>query len=279
MKTFLTIAGSDCIGGAGLQADLKTAALHEFYGASVVSAVTSQNSSGLRLCSPVDNDLFISQLEAVFDDFTPDAIKIGLLPNVSQIIILSEFLQKKIQRDNMPSIVLDPVMSPTLGKAFSEEVNEISKAISSLLAPMTSLITPNSNELRCLLNNTTKNTVCKDTYDIISEYLYENSISAMLITGGDSCNNLCTDILYEKKSEPDQSKKIVRISKFSSTKISTPNLHGTGCVLSSAIACNLADNPLNLPSAINTAKQFILKNIISNADKTFGSGYGPVLWC
>ncbi len=267
-KTFLTIAGSDCIGGAGIQADIKTATEIGLYSASAITAITVQNSRGLKKCVPTDEYLLRAQIDAVLNDFIPDAVKIGMLCNRSQVEVLADILE------TLPgevSIVLDPVMAPTLGSGFLFDESDTIDSLISRLLPVATVITPNQKEWDRVIDSyisrqeqEDKSLICRESLSpgILARKL---KLQNLLITGGgtqDSC-----DTLYASATG-------YQPSTFKSPYINTPNHHGTGCVFSSAIASYLALGN-DLHRAVVKAKEFVNSGLENGKNLKFGHGYGP----
>lgn len=252
----MTIAGSDCIGGAGIQADLKTFSAFKTYGMSVVTAVVAENSFSVNDIFEVSSNSIKSQLNSVFNDIIPDAIKIGMLGNIEVMKVISEFLkEKKIEYPNI-KIVVDPVMYAKNGAALMD-IKNMSSLIEYIL-PLADILTPNIAEAKHLSN---MDITSIDDIKKVAKEIFNHSKTAILIKGGDRFDAL--DILYDGKN----------FIEFATPKISTKNTHGTGCTFSSAIAANLAlEN--SLENSIKIAKKYIFE-AIKNAPN-LGSGNGPV---
>ena len=254
LKTVLSIAGSDCSGGAGIQADLKTIDAYGLYGMSVLTAVTAQNTCGIRSVEALPAPLVRSQLEAVFEDIAPDAIKIGMLFNPEIVNTVAQVLSER--RVPVP-IVLDPVMAATQGGCLLQE-----KAISALttsLLPYVCLITPNVPEAAVLSGIQIKDkTDMKRAAIRISKMLQ----TPVLLKGGHL--NCGTDVLSVQG----------KITWFLTKWIRNQNTHGTGCTLSTAIACGLARG-MGLNDAIYSAKAYVSGALA--AGLCLGKGNGP-LW-
>lgn len=249
---FLTIAGSDPCGGAGIQTDLKTADRLGCYGCSVVTAVTAQNSCGVSAIWPLKADLVEHQLLAILEDISPDAVKIGMMPDISIVKAVGRILRSFSVRN----IVVDPLLAPSVGKSFSDDclIAEMAESI----FPIASLITPNLPELK---------TICGALKKTESELG-----KAVLIKGGHSSDSLLSDRLIVN--EEDGVKNII----FNHPKIDTPNSHGSGCVLSSAIACGLAHG-LTLKEAVGRGVDFVSDSLTAGKSRSFGKcGYGPTLF-
>ncbi len=258
MKKVLTIAGSDCSGGAGIQADLKTMTANNCYGMSVITALTAQNTRGVSGILNIDSSFVGMQLDSVFTDIFPDAIKIGMVSQAEIINIISE----KLKEYDAKAIVVDPVMVSTSGsKLLSESAME---AIIKKLIPMADVITPNIKEAEVLseIKIETEEDMIKSA-EIISKMLD----GAVLIKGG-HLKASANDLLYWNN----------EITWFESRRINSTNTHGTGCTLSSAIACGLAKGQ-DLKSAISEAKAYITGALNDGLD--LGGGSGPLnhMWC
>lgn len=253
MKKVLTIAGSDCSGGAGIQADLKTIMYHKCYGMSVITALTSQNTLGVTGILETPLSFISEQLDSVFSDIYPDAVKIGMLANAKTVSLISDYLLK-VKAKN---IVVDPVMVSTSGsKLISDESISILK---NKLFKISSIITPNIYEAEILseIKIETKEDMIKAA-TIIAEF----STGAVLIKGG-HLKTTASDLLYvDQKSHW-----------FDSDIIDNLNTHGTGCTLSSAIASNLA-NGLSIIKSVEKAKAYITNAINMKLD--IGKGRGPL---
>lgn len=252
----LTIAGSDCSGGAGIQADIKTITVHKNYAMSVITALTSQNTTGVKDIYNVPSEFIESQLNSVFTDIFPDSIKIGMLPSDSIISTVA----KSLNLYDGKLIVLDPVMISTSGNRLMNE-KSILTLIKEIL-PLTTLITPNIPEAEVLSGIKILNE--EDMVlaaDKISKLNYSNKLN-VLIKGGHSSGN-ANDVLYQNGT----------ITWFKHERINNKNTHGTGCTLSAAIASNLADK-MSLVESIRYAKEFLTGSIKQNFD--IGKGHGPL---
>ena len=253
MNTALTIAGSDSCGGAGIQADLKTMTTNGVYGMSAITALTAQNTTGVSDIYEVTADFLKAQLKAIFEDITPDAIKIGMVSSKDLIIAIAESLKKY----NGKNIVLDPVMVATSGaKLISDDAIETLKEY---LIPMATVITPNIPEAEVLskMKITNEEEMIKAAEKISKKYNV-----AVLCKGGHSIND-ANDLLYRDG----------EYKWFKGKRINNPNTHGTGCTLSSAIASNLAKGR-NLDEAVEKAKAYISGALGAMLD--LGKGSGPM---
>ncbi len=253
MKKVLTIAGSDPSGGAGIQADIKTITAHKMYAMSVITALTSQNTTGVYGILDIDAGFISSQLDSVFTDIVPDSVKIGMVSN-SKII---EIIAQKLQEYKATNIVVDPVMVSTSGSKLIS--NEAQNALINTLMPMASIITPNILEAQCLCGIEIRS---ENDMEKAARRIGDNTGVAVLVKGGHLVND-ATDLLYSNG----------EIYRYSSKRISNPNTHGTGCTLSSAIACNLADGK-TLDESIQNAKSYITK--LLSSDLNIGKGNGPL---
>lgn len=256
MEKVLSIAGSDCSGGAGIQADLKTMTAMKVYGMSVITALTAQNTTGVYGIMEVSADFVVKQLDCIFTDIVPDAVKIGMVSNEEIIeVIADKLIQYQSKR-----IVLDPVMVSTSGSRLLNE-GATNKLIHCLM-PLTHLITPNIPEAEVL-----SGTIIETESDMIraAEIIKENYNGAILIKGGHTQEN-ANDLLYRNG----------EIKWFYGPKIDNPNTHGTGCTLSSAIACGLAKE-FSIEHSIEEAKEYITKALMTGLD--IGKGNGPLDHC
>lgn len=253
MKTVLTIAGSDCSGGAGIQADLKTFAAHDLYGMSVITALTAQNTTGVQEILDVSPDFVASQLDSVFTDIVPDAVKIGM---VSRIEIV-DVIVAKLKQYSAKNVVVDPVMVATSGAKLMG--NDVISALISKLFPLATVITPNILEAQALSHTSIKN---KEEMITASQIIRSFTDVAILVKGGHLSD--CADdfLLNGEKS-----------SWFTGKRVENSNTHGTGCTLSSAIACNLASGH-SLEDSIQNAKQYLTCALESGLN--LGAGSGPL---
>jgi len=253
----LTIAGSDSGGGAGLQADLKTFSANNVYGASVVTAVTAQNTVAVTVVHEIPADIVAAQIKAVLDDLDVDAVKIGML--FSREIISS--VAKALDVCEIP-IVLDPVMIAKSGDALLQETAV--SALRSLLLPHVDLLTPNLPEAARLLD--VKEASSVQEMEEQAHALLVLGPKAVLIKGGHGTEMTCSDILL-CHNKP--------IMQLDAPRQNTNNTHGTGCTYSAAIAAELAKGN-SMATSVQNAHTY-LQNAIINADQlNIGSGHGPV---
>lgn len=252
MKKVLTIAGSDCSGGAGIQADIKTITVHKMYAMSVITSLTAQNTTGVYGIEDASADFVAKQLECVFDDIRPDAVKIGMVSNIEIIKIIAA----KLKQYKAKNIVADPVMVSTSGSKLLRD-EAINILISELL-PAADIITPNIPEAELLSGIS-----IKTENDMLSaaKKISENIGTAVLVKGGHGINT-ATDLLYDGN-----------VHKFFGKRINNPNTHGTGCTLSSAISCGLAAG-CSMEQSVQNAKNYLTGAIADGLD--LGKGSGPL---
>jgi len=254
----LTIAGSDSGGGAGIQADLKTFSALGCFGMSAITALTAQNTRVVTGIFPVPPEFIAQQMDAVLDDIGVDAVKIGMLHSPEVI----ETVAQKLVEKKCPNIVLDPVMISKSGDKLL--LDDAINALKKYLIPLASIITPNLPEASVLLGRRV------ETFGDMPKAARDLSLlgsANVLVKGGHLTQESCCDLLYQKKNNT--------ITEFPEKRINTPNSHGTGCTLSSAIAANLAKG-VDIETAVNNAKTYITGAIIAGADYQTGKGHGPV---
>lgn len=261
----LTIAGSDPSGGAGVQADLKTFSALGVYGASAIVAVVDENTVGVTGVHPIPAPFVAGQIRSVLSDIGADAIKIGMLHDSELIQTVRHTLDEYPEVTN---IVLDPVMVATSGDALL--LPEAVTTLRDLLIPAATVITPNLPEASLLLGKTL------DSQDQLADAARELSrlgdpsrggVSVMLKAGHLEGIDTLTDYFYEAPTG--------RLTPLTSKKISTPNTHGTGCTLSSAIAAFLARG-YDLTEAARSAKSYLASALEAGAEYNIGHGHGPV---
>lgn len=255
----LSIAGSDSGGGAGIQADLKTMAALGVYGASVITAVTAQNTLGVTAIHNVPIDVIAAQIEALFVDIKFEVVKIGLLVNVEVINTVADQLASLKQAKKIRHIVFDPVMVATSGDQLL--VDSAVATLRTKLMPMATIVTPNLPEASLLIGKTI---VTKDDMQIAVDMLRELGAENVLLKGGHLHGQESTDLLIGDS-----------IQWLSAQRIDTNNTHGTGCTLSSAIAAGLAKGE-SVEEAVVKAKSYV-QSAIENADRlSVGNGHGPI---
>lgn len=254
MKKVLTIAGSDASGGAGIQADLKTMTVHGVYGMSAITALTAQNTTGVYGVQEASPEFVAQQLDLIFTDIYPDAIKIGMVSNIAII----EAIVDKLKQYEAKNIVVDPVMFSTSGHALMSP--DAMDTLKLKLLPMASLITPNLAEASALFGKevATKAAMIEAGLSIASQIE-----GAVLVKGG-HLDDLASDLLIDAKGNQHW---------FETERIENANTHGTGCTLSAAIASNLALG-YSLEESVARAKQYITNAL--RAQLNLGKGRGPL---
>lgn len=253
MKKVLTIAGSDSSGGAGIQADIKTITAHKMYAMSAITALTAQNTTGVYGVMDATPDFVKNQIDCIFSDIRPDAVKIGMVSNIEII----EAIAEKLKEYKAENVVVDPVMVATSGsRLISDDAME---TLINKLLPLGSIITPNIPEAEVLSGIN-----IKSEEDMIkaAEIISKDIDGAVLIKGGHYDDN-ANDLLFDKGN----------IHWFKGKRIDTKNTHGTGCTLSSAIACNLAAG-YSKEESIKNAKEYITGALKDGLD--LGKGSGPL---
>lgn len=253
MQTALTIAGSDCSGGAGIQADIKTMMANGVYAMSAITALTAQNTLGVNGIMEVTPDFLAKQLDAVFTDIRPDAVKIGMVASGTLIEVIAE----KLEQYHAENVVVDPVMVATSGsRLISEEAVAVLK---DKLFPLATVMTPNIPETEVLFEEKIATAADMEKAAVM---IYEKYHVAVLCKGGHSLND-ANDYLYTDKGG----------EWLQGEHIDNPNTHGTGCTLSSAIAAQLAKGA-DLTDAVTKAKQYISGALADGLD--LGKGSGPL---
>jgi len=253
MKTALSIAGSDPSGGAGIQADLKTMTMNGVYAMSVITALTAQNTTGVTGIFTVPADFLQKQLDAIFEDIRPDAVKIGMVASAELIAAIAD----RLQHYNAANIVVDPVMVATSGSRLIDA--EAVTTLQQRLLPLSALVTPNIPEAEILSGMSVTDAASMEE---AARHIAEAHGCAVLLKGGHSIND-ANDLLYANGTA----------QWFTGKRINNPNTHGTGCTLSSAIAANLAKG-FALPQAVERAKAYISGALAAMLD--LGRGSGPM---
>lgn len=254
MKTCLTIAGSDSSGGAGIQADLKTMTVNGVYAMSVITALTAQNTQGVTGILDVSPEFIREQMDAVFTDIYPDAIKIGMVSSPEIV----EAIAGSLEKYGAKNIVLDPVMVATSGAKLLKE--EAMDSLIHRLIPLADVITPNIPEGEILAGMKIAN---EEDMKLAAEKISQKYDCAVLLKGGHSIND-ANDLLCRKG----------EFKWFRAERINNPNTHGTGCTLSSAIAANLAKGS-DIDQAIAKAKDYLTGALRAGLD--LGKGSGPLM--
>ncbi|MGN1385846.1 MAG: bifunctional hydroxymethylpyrimidine kinase/phosphomethylpyrimidine kinase [Bacillus sp. (in: firmicutes)] len=256
MKKVLSIAGSDCSGGAGIQADLKTIAAHKMYGMSAITALTAQNTMGVYGVQEATPEFVGLQLDCIMQDIFPDSVKIGMVSSAAIIVEIAE----KLKQYNPKNIIVDPVMISTSGSRLLND--DAMDALITKLIPLATLITPNIPEAECLSGVSIKT---KEDMQKAAEKIAEQYDGYILLKGG-HLEHSADDLLYHQG----------EVTWFSGERINNPNTHGTGCTLSSAIACQLAAEH-DMKTSILLAKQYLTDALKDQLD--LGKGSGPLNHC
>lgn len=255
MRTALTIAGSDSSGGAGIQADIKTMTMNGVFAMSAITALTAQNTTGVTGIFEVSPEFLSKQLDAVFEDIFPDAVKVGMVSSSELIAVIAQ----RLKHFKATNIVVDPVMVATSGARLIAE--SAIETLKSELLPLASVITPNIPETEILSGMSIKS---EKEMEEAARLLFDSYGCAVLVKGGHRIND-ANDVLFSAES-PDP-------VWFKGNRIDNPNTHGTGCTLSSAIASNLAKG-YSLIDSVNRAKAYISGALAAMLD--LGKGSGPM---
>ena len=253
MKTALTIAGSDCSGGAGIQADLKTMTMNGVYAMSAITALTAQNTTGVQAVQESTPDFLKQQLDAIFEDIYPDAVKIGMVASSELIRVIAESLRYY----DAKNVVVDPVMVASAGSSLIKQ--EAVQTLIQELLPISTLVTPNIPEAQVLSGMSISS---KADMLAAAKQICDTCHCAVLLKGGHSIND-ANDLLWADG----------KAVWFEGKRIDNPNTHGTGCTLSSAIAANLAKG-FSLEDSIWRAKEYISGALAAMLD--LGKGSGPM---
>jgi len=258
MKSVLTIAGSDSSGGAGIQADIKTIQAHGLFAQSAITALTAQNTTGVYGVYDVPPAFVAQQIDVVFDDIRPDAVKIGMVSSADIVGAIVDALT----RNGAENIVVDPVMVATSGSELAS--SEAVVALRERLIPMATVITPNIPEAEALFGGSVASR--GDQEDAAREIARAMGV-AVLVKGGHGEND-ANDVLARADG---------KVVWFEGERVDNSNTHGTGCTLSSAIACGLAEG-LTLEDSIARAKRYIIGALAAQLDLGRGSGPLDHMW-
>lgn len=253
MRTALSIAGSDCSGGAGIQADLKTMTMNGVYAMSAITALTAQNTTGVTGILEVPPEFLTQQLDMIFTDIRPNAVKIGMVSGAP----LMEVIAQRLTHYQAENIVVDPVMVATSGAALIQP--EAAQVLKTKLFPIATLITPNIPEAEVL---TGMHIATEADMLAAAKQMHAQFGCAVLLKGGHSIHD-ANDLLCQNG----------EVEWFHGKRIDTHNTHGTGCTLSSAIAANLAKG-YPLDTAVQRAKEYISGALAAMLD--LGQGNGPM---
>ena len=253
MKTALTIAGSDCSGGAGIQADIKTMTMNGVYAMSAITALTAQNTTGVRAIQEATPKFLKEQIDAIFEDIYPDAVKIGMVSSGELICVIAE----RLRFYGAKNVVVDPVMVATSGSALMK--TDAVETLTKELLPIATLVTPNIPEAEVLSELAIET---KEDMEKAAKVIGDAHNCAVLLKGGHNIND-ANDLLYADR----------EYYWFEGKRIDNPNTHGTGCTLSSAIAANLAKG-FTLTESVQRAKEYISGALL--AQLNLGQGSGPM---
>lgn len=253
IATVLTIAGSDSSGGAGIQADLKTMLAHGVYGMSAITALTAQNTRGVQAVQEVEPAFLAAQIDAVFTDIRPDAVKVGMVASAELIGVIAE----RLRHYEAKHVVVDPVMLATSGARLIAD--DAVKALQEQIFPLAELITPNVPELEALSGEAIDS---EESLAAAARKLGQ-AIQTNVLGKGGHFGEDANDVLVTSNA----------IEWYNGQRIDTPNTHGTGCTLSSAIASNLAKGYV-LEEAVWLAKDYLTGALL--AGLSLGKGHGPL---
>lgn len=253
MYTALTIAGSDCSGGAGIQADIKTMTAHGVYAMSAITALTAQNTTGVYGIMESTPEFLANQLDCIFTDIPPQAVKTGMLSCAGLIDVICD----KLVEYNAKNIVVDPVMISTSGSRLLAD--DAMSALTGKLLPLATVVTPNLPETQALCGIEIKDA---QSMEAAAKIIYERYGCRVLVKGGHKIND-ANDLLYDGN----------EMVWFNGQRIDNSNTHGTGCTLSSAIAANLAKG-IPLKQAVEKAKVYISLALADGMN--LGKGSGPL---
>lgn len=256
MKKVLTIAGSDCSGGAGIQADLKTMTALGVYGMSVITALTAQNTTGVYGIYDTTPEFVAKQLDCVFTDIVPEAVKIGMVSQKELIQVIAE----KLSQYQAKQVVLDPVMVSTSGSRLLAD--DALESLAENLMLLACLVTPNIPEAEILSGRRIQT---QEDMEQAARWIGERYQTAVLVKGGHLIQE-ANDVLYHQG----------KLRWFYGTRVENPNTHGTGCTLSSAIACGLAEG-YDMEASVRRAKEYLTKAL--GTDLNLGKGSGPLNHC
>ena len=258
MKSVLAIAGSDSSGGAGIQADIKTIQAHNLFAQSAITALTAQNTTGVYGVFDVPADFVAQQIDVVFDDIRPDAVKIGMVSSPAIV----EAIADALVRNQASNIVVDPVMVATSGSELSS--SDAVVALRERLIPLATVITPNMPEAEVLAGDAISGA---DGQERAASSIASAFGVAVLVKGGHGENDANDVLAYPTGA----------VVRFDGERVDTRNTHGTGCTLSSAIACGLAAGK-TLEESIADAKRYITGALAAGLDLGRGSGPLDHMW-
>ena len=251
MKTVLSIAGTDPTGGAGIQADLKTIEAHGLFGMAAITVVIAQNTTGVYAMQPVSPELVAKQIDCVFDDIRPDAVKLGILYDADIICAVAD----RLRAHHAKNIVLDPVLISSSGHDLSQP--DALPAVLEHILPLCTLVTPNLHEAAAICGRLIRT---KEEMEQAAQEIAARTRGGVLVKGGHLAD-CADDLLYADG----------QAHWLHEARIDNPNTHGTGCTLSSSIACNLAQG-VSLLGSVRRAKRYLTACIAYGLDLGHGSG-------
>lgn len=253
MKKVLTIAGSDCSGGAGIQADLKTMSAHGVFAMSVIVSVVAENTARVISIEDISPKVIADQMDAVFEDIVPDAVKVGMLSTPACM----QAVAQKLRQYQPPHVVIDPVMYAKNGAPLMNP-DAVGALIEHVL-PLATVLTPNIPEAECIAKMKIESV---EDMEQAARKIHEMGCQNVLVKGGHAVGD-ALDVLFDGQS----------FSHFETARIDTKNTHGTGCTLSSAIASNLALGH-SVQQAVKLAKDYVTEGIRHSL--AIGKGCGPL---
>lgn len=262
LTSILVIAGSDCSGGAGIQADIRAASVRGVFASTTVTAVTTQNSHDLSEIVVLNPQTVAGQIKSVFDDCHPMAVKIGMLGSIENGMAVADFLRE--HAEGIP-IVVDPVMKASAGGNLTRQIDEITEFYVNELCPLATIVTPNLGEAISLGGNGA------NQLELATSLLDVLKCKAIVLKGGHAKGNLLTDVLAMRTNCG-----CLEMKSISASKVDCHNLHGTGCTYSSILAAELAKGQ-SIEEAFQTAS-WLLKGFISESSgySLGNSNYGPL---
>lgn len=264
----LSIAGSDCTAGAGIQADLKTSEALGVYCTTALTAVTAQSPFRVKGILSVGEEMLRNQLNCIAETVLPSAVKTGMLPDAASARVAADF----IKSNNITNVVVDPVLVATSGGRLTDDSDSTISGMVKWLFPMASIITPNIPEMRSLLDYAGIETEDITDNSAVDSLMQKYNINAILLKGGHEDSDYCIDRIYLRNANKPES---VIVKPLTSQRIDTSNMHGTGCTLSTAIACGLAKG-FNLEEAVTVAKAYVTGALERAAGSTLFPKNGPL---
>lgn len=254
MEAVLSIAGSDSSGGAGIQADIKTIAAHRLFAETAITALTAQNTLGVTGVLDIDPAFVAAQIDAVFEDIRPAAVKVGMVSSAAIIAVIAD----RLQAHDAKNIVVDPVMVATSGARLIDE--SAVRALTERLLPLADVVTPNMPEAAVLCGFEVKD---EESMERAARQLASAGRAAVLVKGGHRADR-ADDVLVSAEGE---------VTWLRAPRVATENAHGTGCTLSSAIACGLARG-FSVEQAVRSAKDYVHGALAAGLN--LGKGSGPL---